>query len=180
MYFIGLDQALANTGWAVISLVENNKSELIAYGTFKTNPKQSKVRRLDSLISFCSSLICKYSPCTLYLEEVFTAGRLAHFWKDLVSVESCLRLFLYQNNLEYDIMSPHLKASNSWRSYLEIKKSDKKSTKELLESTKISEHEADAICIALAGLIHTKRVSIDNREQLEEYINGVKTKLRTS
>ena len=70
MNVLGIDPGLANTGFGVISSINNN-FELIDYGVIKTNSKDKLSNRLKIIFNEVSQLINKYNPKVLSIEEIF-------------------------------------------------------------------------------------------------------------
>lgn len=70
MNVLGIDPGLVNTGFGVISSINNN-FELIDYGVIKTNSKDKLSNRLKIIFNEVSQLINKYNPKVLSIEEIF-------------------------------------------------------------------------------------------------------------
>lgn len=178
MYFIGLDQALANTGWCVMELNKRRKKKkvsLIKHGLLKTSPREARVDRIIKIVELTNNLCQEYKPEKVFIEEVFCQSNRGHFWKHLVAVESCLELELTKNKQAFSSISAKLKAENSWRRVLNISKRDKSLSKSTINAKKLSEHEADAICICLGGILIENYVILDEAKyKLEDYLDGIK------
>lgn len=70
MNVLGIDPGLVNTGYGIISSINNN-FELIDYGVIKTNSKDKLSNRLKIIFNEVSQLINKYNPKVLSIEEIF-------------------------------------------------------------------------------------------------------------
>lgn len=70
MRILGIDPGIARTGWAV---VDSNKSKLtaIAYGCIETEASKDTSKRLAFIHKEVETIIKKYSPETLAIEELF-------------------------------------------------------------------------------------------------------------
>jgi crossover junction endodeoxyribonuclease RuvC len=70
MIILGIDPALTQSGWGVISSQRGNLS-FIACGTIKTNPKQSLDVRLHHIYKSIGEVIKNYNPDEVAIEETF-------------------------------------------------------------------------------------------------------------
>ncbi len=70
MIILGIDPALTQSGWGVISVNKNNLS-FVACGTIKSNPKQSLDLRLHYIYQSILSVINLYQPDEMAIEETF-------------------------------------------------------------------------------------------------------------
>ena len=70
MNVLGIDPGLVNTGYGIISSINNN-FELIDYGVIKTNSKDKLSNRLKIIFNEVNQLINKYNPKVLSIEEIF-------------------------------------------------------------------------------------------------------------
>lgn len=70
MNVLGIDPGLVNTGYGIISSINNN-FELIDYGVIKTNSKDKLSNRLKIIFNEVSQLIKQYNPKVLSIEEIF-------------------------------------------------------------------------------------------------------------
>ena len=70
MKVLGIDPGLGNTGYGIISAVNNN-FELIEYGVIKTNSKDKLANRLKIIFNEVTNLISKHKPNILSIEEIF-------------------------------------------------------------------------------------------------------------
>lgn len=70
MRILGIDPGLATVGWGVIDVI-NGKPKVISYGVILT-PKENKLpERLQIIESDLKSLIARFSPEEIALEELF-------------------------------------------------------------------------------------------------------------
>jgi len=70
MVILGIDPALTQTGWGIISSYKNILS-FIACGTIKTDAKQSLDVRLHHIYKSISEVIALYKPSEVAIEETF-------------------------------------------------------------------------------------------------------------
>ena len=70
MNVLCIDPGLVNTGYGIISSINNN-FELIDYGVIKTNSKDKLSNRLKIIFNEVNQLINKYNPKVLSIEEIF-------------------------------------------------------------------------------------------------------------
>ncbi|MCF7794954.1 crossover junction endodeoxyribonuclease RuvC [Patescibacteria group bacterium] len=70
-YILGIDPGIADTGYGVIKVYENNKMECIDYGSIVTKPKQPLENRLVLLHQELEEIIKKYKPDLFAVEELF-------------------------------------------------------------------------------------------------------------
>ena len=67
---LGLDPGIADTGYGVISC-EKGKLTCLTYGSIKTSPKQNLLERLEELDSQLKTIINKYQPELIAVEQLF-------------------------------------------------------------------------------------------------------------
>jgi len=67
---LGIDPALTQSGWGIISCHKNNLS-FVACGTIITNPKQPLDERLCHIYQSISEVIYLHKPDEIAIEEVF-------------------------------------------------------------------------------------------------------------
>jgi len=67
---LGIDPGLHKTGWGVVR-TEGSRLSYIAGGTIKTNPKENPSARLCVIYKNLSSILEKYQPTDVAVEEVF-------------------------------------------------------------------------------------------------------------
>ena len=70
MKVLGIDPGLGNTGYGVVSAVNNN-FELIDFGVIKTNSKDKLANRLQIIFNEISQLISDHKPTIFSIEEIF-------------------------------------------------------------------------------------------------------------
>lgn len=153
MRYLALDQALQTSGWAIF-----NNGDLIEYGTFKTKNFDPIEKRLHDIWNELNELADKYEFDYVFFEDI-QQQRNAETYKKLAYVQAAIFLWCYWiENVEYMILSP-----SHWRSLLKDKYKvnfgknrveQKKAAQELIEQLyklKVTQDEADAICIGLAG-----------------------------
>ena len=70
MKVLGIDPGLGNTGYGIVSAVNNN-FELIDFGVIKTNSKDKLAHRLQIIFNEISQLINEHKPTIFSIEEIF-------------------------------------------------------------------------------------------------------------
>ncbi len=70
MRIIGIDPGIARTGWGIVDK-EKNIIKAVAYGCFETSQKDSLEERLLALYEGMLSLMDKFSPEVVSVEELF-------------------------------------------------------------------------------------------------------------
>ena len=70
MKVLGIDPGLGNTGYGIVSAVNNN-FELIDFGVIKTNSKDKLANRLQIIFNEISQLISDHKPTIFSIEEIF-------------------------------------------------------------------------------------------------------------
>jgi len=73
MLTLGIDPGLATTGYGVVK-EENNKLTLVDYGCVLTSKSEETCSRLNTLAKGIESLIKKYDPDAVAVEELFFAS----------------------------------------------------------------------------------------------------------
>lgn len=149
---LGLDQALCNTGYVLIT----PRGRIITKGVIVTTSKEEYYKRLVYIESEVKKLINIYKPEMTYLEDVYVRGGRANAYK-LKDVKLVIELMLYKSGYNYTVMSAALKTKNSWRKFLGIKTADKQAWCDQINEE--NEHIADAIGIAKGGLKYTKSLT---------------------
>lgn len=183
--FLGFDQSLRHSGWALISL-EDGAVSALEFGTIHTK-RPSTVERNEvdwfSLMLFAqevSTLLERTRPSFVFTESVFqrTNGT-RPLALDLVRIETLLHFTLLQHNCPFKKIPSTCNWNNSWRKLFKLE-SGKASSKEVLltkgDFSKLSEHECDAFLILLTGLHQEQLLSQEEVQwnKLEaSYLNGL-------
>ena len=154
MIYCSLDQALVLSGWSIF-----NNNELIEWGIFKTKNSSPIEERLGQFWKKLNELYNKYNFDHLFFEDCQKQTNLETYRK-LCYVQATVLLWCYYNNIKYTILSP-----SHWRKILTDKykvkfgksrPEQKKAAQQLILEVcghTLTEDEADAICINLAGQI---------------------------
>lgn len=167
MYYLALDQSLANTGYCIAKL-NHHTLTFPEYGIIKTSSKSPEIQRLAEIESSVFALLNKYPVSFVYTEEVFLSKRSVSFGRVLIKVETTLHNLFYKKNIPYKIVSAGNK-SDSWRTVLDCnkKREGKKATSKRLKiKDKLIEHTADSLAIMLTGLYNDKKI---NKDKINEY-----------
>jgi crossover junction endodeoxyribonuclease RuvC len=71
MIILGIDPGISLTGWGVIEAISRDKINPIDYGCIKTIPQVTLIERLQSINTQLQSIINKYNPKAVAIEELF-------------------------------------------------------------------------------------------------------------
>ena len=69
MIILGIDPGTANTGYGIVS--DDKELKYIGHGVIKTSPKDNPGERLRQINNQLSSVIKKYQPDILAIEEIY-------------------------------------------------------------------------------------------------------------
>lgn len=70
MIVLGIDPGFGKVGWGIVRN-EKGKQTIIDYGCLETNPKSALEERLADIYKNISSLIDKYKPTEVAIEDLF-------------------------------------------------------------------------------------------------------------
>ena len=160
MIYLALDQALKVSGFAIFE-----DKNLKAWGTFEIRPTLPIEQRLQMIFQHLDALDEKYNINYVFFEDVQKQTNLETY-KKLCYVQAAVLLWCYFTDKKYSILAP-----SHWRSVLKdkyiinwgkVRKDQKKAAKDWVKNhynlgvEKISEDEADAVCIGAAGILEYK------------------------
>jgi Holliday junction resolvasome RuvABC endonuclease subunit len=157
-YYIGLDQALNNTGIAV-----TNGKKIVTTQIISTS-KESSLDRLIKLETVLTKLLQSLKPKKVYMESIYIPASRLKACSALIRVETTIQLLLARKSVEFLSMPASNRLSNSWPKQLKIKGSKEycaEFLKPILPPGKISDHETDAVGILWGGLVLDKKQTID-------------------
>lgn len=156
MKYLALDQSLNLSGWAVYQ-----DKELVTFGTFKIKSSHSIEKRLHQLLNELNSLSNQFGPFDYVFFEDIQYQNNKETYKKLAFVQSVIYLWCYWQNINYSVLAP-----SHWRKIISEKynikfgkaRAEQKKTcvnfiKQQMNLDSISEDEADAVAIGLAGII---------------------------
>lgn len=152
---LGLDQALANTGYCILDC----DHKVVDKGVIKTTSKQDYLTRLVTIQQTVQELVTGYNPIHVFYEDIFTTGKGA--WRKLADVKIALELMFYTQGIDNTCMSSLLNRKNSWRKLVGLTSSDKKVWQAQIGED--NEHIADAIGIATGGVKYLEELTINTR-----------------
>lgn len=154
MIYLALDQALNTSGWAVFY-----NSDLEKFSTFSTKSSAPIGERLWTIWNKLDNLYGEYQFNFIFFEDIQHQANLETY-KKLAFCQAAIILWCYHNNIDYSIAAP-----SHWRSVLKdnykinfgkTRAEQKKAAQQLVEqlyNIKVTQDEADAICIGIAGLL---------------------------
>jgi crossover junction endodeoxyribonuclease RuvC len=145
---LGIDPGLVNTGWGII-LKENNILRYIASGTIKTNSKDSTSYRLKHIYSELFQVFNSYIIDEAAIEETFVNKNNLSSLK-LGQARGAIILSVSLAGISLSEYS----ATNVKKSVVGVGRADKNQISSMVKvllpkSTAKSEHEADALAIAI-------------------------------
>ncbi|MDR3281609.1 MAG: crossover junction endodeoxyribonuclease RuvC [Endomicrobium sp.] len=71
MIVMGIDPGLSLTGWALIEVLSRDKIMPVDYGCIKTTSSATLVQRLQSINLKLQTVLSKYKPGAVVIEELF-------------------------------------------------------------------------------------------------------------
>lgn len=153
MIYLSLDQSLNTTGYALF-----DDKTLIAYGKFNIPAAKPIEQRLNLFIKEIMKLEEEYHFKDIFFEDIQYQNN-AETYKKLAFVQATLIIWCYNTSHKFTILAP-----SHWRSILKnnykvnfgrSRQEQKQKAQELVQQTyqvKVSEDEADAICLGTAAL----------------------------
>jgi Holliday junction resolvasome RuvABC endonuclease subunit len=172
--YLGLDQALANTGWCLVYFAADEKP-VISYGLIKTSSKLDIYERLFIIETELKDLIKTHNVKQLFTECVFINHSRAGDSRSLVRVETIIHRLAHQEHIPYTIINSG-KQNDSWKKVLGCHEKDdafklfypllNKDNNKYFDSKgeKIAAslilNCTDAIAITFTGLINSQKLNI--------------------
>ena len=145
---IGIDPGLHNTGWGVISH-ESNKSSFIASGTIVTSPKAEMPERLKKIAQEISKVIKTYNPHEVSIEETFVNKNNLSSLK-LGHARGAIIVTIALNDIKiWEYSATNVKKTIVGKGRAEKQQVEMMVKILLPKATPKTEHEADALAIAL-------------------------------
>ena len=152
MIILGIDSSTTSTGWGVIDTEFNDELRLVDYGSIKP-PKAETIDRIIYISRELRRILQDFKPELIVIEEM-NVTRNMNTIRALVGLLTEIEVMLRNRQALYVKMTP-----SEWRKKVGIKcKNDremlKKASIEYVQekyNEKVSDDEADAICIAEAG-----------------------------
>ena len=110
MKIIGIDPGLINTGYGIISFNKDEK-KIIDFGIISPDKNASLSFRLNTIYNDISSIILKYKPTCLSIEEVFYSNNISTTLK-LGQARGAVLIAAAQSNLDvYEYSARKIKLS---------------------------------------------------------------------
>lgn len=157
---LGIDQGLANCGYAFVST-----EGIVCSGTIKTEKNLSKGNRLLQIEQQLTSLIKKYKPKIVSCEKLFfnipnSQGRnKSNAMMDVNMVSGIIQLIATKENIEFVDFAPTTIKKNITGNGRAKKDEVRKKIIEQIKCSPKTEHEVDAIAIALISILY-----LENKE----------------
>ena len=155
---MALDQASRTTGWAIY----DNKN-LVTSGHFSIPANKTMQQRLVSFVNHLSELIEKYNVEKIYYEGIQYQNNIETY-KKLAYIQAMIIYTTTIDNIPILELSPShwrsiIKDKNGikfGRSRIEQKQKAQEFVKEFFNK-KVTEDEADAICLGYAGVLEDEK-----------------------
>lgn len=154
---VALDQSTYTTGWAVF-----DDNQLVKYGVFNITGENA-TERIEKFRQWLLSFLITWQPQAVIIEDIQLQNKDSNQFSEVVGVTTYKTLahlqgvilnVLYEKNIPCDVAH-----TAKWREYNSIKgrsRSDKKKSAQLcvdkIYARKVTQDEADAICIGRYGL----------------------------
>lgn len=145
---IGVDPGLHNTGWAVINW-NGLKYQFVASGTIVTNPKDEMQNRLYKIATELKEVLKNYKPIEAGVEETFVNKNNLSSLK-LGHARGAIMVTLALENIKsFEYAATKVKKSITGVGRAEKQQIDMMVKILIPQATPKTEHEADAIAIAI-------------------------------
>lgn len=160
MVIFGIDSSTTSTGWGVIDTKFENELRLVDYGSIKPPKQLETIDRIIYISRELKRILQDFKPELIVIEEM-NVTRNMNTIRALVGLLTEIEVMLRNRQTLYVKLTP-----SEWRKKVGIKcKNDremlKKASIEYVRekyNEKVTDDEADAICIAEAG----SKVEIEN------------------
>lgn len=160
MVILGIDSSTTSTGWGVIDNKFDNELRLIDYGSIKPPKQLETIDRIIYISRELRRILQDFKPELIVIEEM-NVTRNMNTIRALAGLITEIEVMLRNRQALYVKMTP-----SEWRKKVGIKcKNDRKMLKKAsIEyvreryKEKVTDDEADAVCIAEAG----SEVEIEN------------------
>lgn len=160
MVILGIDSSTTSTGWGVIDTKFDNELRLIDYGSIKPPKQLETIDRIIYISRELRRILQDFKPELIVIEEM-NVTRNMNTIRALAGLITEIEVMLRNRQALYVKMTP-----SEWRKKVGIKcKNDremlKKASIEYVRERykeKVTDDEADAVCIAEAG----SEVEIEN------------------
>ena len=166
-YYVGLDQALLNTG---VAMCQPHAKQIVVR-TLVTDSKCSIYERLFEIEREIDWVTSLQETLHVWLEKPFTprGGASRKTALDLIRVETIITNLLYRKNSPFDILDSSPRAKKGWPKTLGIlgTKSFMQTRIYAFSKAKVNQHEADAIGILWAGLVQSGIVLLEDLDTTE-------------
>jgi hypothetical protein len=116
MIYLGLDQALANTGWCLVDFF-NNEIRTLKYGILITNPGDTLYYRLSLIELNLHHIMTIGTVNKIYTENVYINHRRPAASRNLVRVETIVHRLAYKLDIPVEIIKSG-KEDDSWKKLL--------------------------------------------------------------
>jgi crossover junction endodeoxyribonuclease RuvC len=152
MVILGIDSSTTSTGWGVIDTKFENELRLVDFGVIKP-PKVETIDRIIYISRELRGILQDFKPELIVIEEMNVTRNMRTI-RTLAGLLTEIEVMLRNRQALYVKMTP-----SEWRKKVGIKcKNDREMLKKasieyVLEkyNEKVTDDEADAICIAEAG-----------------------------
>ena len=158
--FIGIDQALANSGLALYS----EQDQSIFVSCLRTNSKDQVGDRLSQIETYLKDLIEILDKPKIFYEYVYS-GKFVPY--ESIKVLGLVEKIIAEYKLSSECFRSNAKEKGSWRSILEVSNQKKDLQTKLNLQGKFNHNISDAIGILGAGLVTDGIISLESIYKLE-------------
>lgn len=152
---LGIDPGLANTGWSLVSRSEHGLFDVAASGCIHTDKMDTESERLHQIYQEISDLLVKYLPTTLIVENVYFNRNTISCLSTSAVAGVCMVAGEVAGVAVESVSPQQAKKAVTGRGKAS-KESVIASVAKLTGLKVKATHEADAIAIAITGLMQMK------------------------
>ena len=155
----GIDPGLANCGWAVVVRNRSGKFVLLDSGCIVTSPAESEASRLLQIYQQISELLHVHCPNSFSIERVFHNKNVSSSLKTAQAI-GVIQVAAEQAGVDTKMFTPQqVKAAVCGHGGAD-KASVKKFVEKLTGTPVRNRHAADAVAVAIAGLLDSKKMDV--------------------
>ena len=172
MIAMGIDPGLRNTGWGIISIV-NNKINYLGHGVIQTNPNKSEAERLYKISFDMKTILKKFNPLIAYVESIFVSKNPSSALK-LGMARGVVLESVASHQISAKELSPRLVKKSITGSGNAGKDQVKYIIQKILMKNILSDDASDALAIAIAGSYQVSLLENKIQNKLEFAIEKAK------
>ena len=152
MRIIGIDPGLSFTGFAIID-VDGKSKKICEYGSIRTNPEDSLGQRLDTIFEQINTVLHKWNPEIIVIEDVFIKPNAPQLIIHLGEVRGIIILAAYKMGVDVLLIKPTEVKSALTASGRADKEQIERVVRKIFELDSVIKpsHASDALALALTG-----------------------------